>query len=165
MRFALIGSRETPRRVLDLMSLMGLAFSEAGHFSYSGGAPGADEAWLSRYDRENSLRIIPYDGFNGLVSGTGVATWPSMSNEARIKSYLKAKSVYPSMVEYKDIIKTLFSRNSMQVFGADMMHPVDHIYFYAIAVGNKVKGGTGVAVAIARAHGIPCTNLYNKGCI
>lgn len=144
------------------MSLMGLAFSEAGHFSYSGGAPGADEAWLSRYDRKNSLRIIPYDGFNGLVSGTGIVTWASMSNEARIKSYIKAKQVFPDLDNQRDIIKTLFCRNAMQVLGEDCMSPVDKVYFWTPIRNGEETGGTRIAVRIARAHGIECINLNDK---
>ncbi|WKV23520.1 hypothetical protein SEA1_gp0172 [Salmonella phage SEA1] len=162
LRLALIGSREAPRKYLDLMSLMGLAFSEAGHFSYSGGAPGSDEAWLSRYDRHLSLRIIPYDGFNHCHTGIGVVCWSDLSNESRIKSYVKAKQAYPGLDSERDIIKTLFCRNAMQVLGEDCMSPVDHVYYWCPVRNGEEQGGTRIATRIARQHGIPCTNLNDK---
>jgi hypothetical protein len=162
LRLALIGSRETPRRVLDLMSLMGLAFSKAGHFSYSGGAPGADKAWLSRYDLSKSLAIIPYNGFNDLHTGPGVITWAEMNNESRIKSYIKAKEVFPDLDSQRDIIKTLFCRNAMQVLGEDCVSPVDHVYYWTTVRNGEETGGTRIAIRIAQRHGIPCTNLNNK---
>ncbi|QQG32174.1 hypothetical protein CkP1_0193 [Citrobacter phage CkP1] len=141
---------------------MGLAFSEAGHFSYSGGAPGADEAWLSRYCRKNSLRIIPYDGFNGLISGTGVVCWSDLSNEARIKSYVKAKQIFPYLDNQRDIVKTLFCRNATQVLGEECDSPVDHVYYWCPVRNGEEQGGTRIAVRIAKAHGIPCTNLNDR---
>ena len=93
MRLALIGSREAPRRVLSLMTTIGQRLSEEGHFSYSGGAPGSDEAWLAKYDRSNSCRIIPYSGFCGHFPDTGVVVWSKLSNEAKIKSIIKAREV------------------------------------------------------------------------
>lgn len=162
MRLALIGSRETPRRVLDVMSLTGQALSESGHFSYSGGAPGADESWLSRYDRERSLRIIPYEGFNGLKTGVGVKVWKDFPNEVRIRSVIKAREVTSYWDECRDIVKTLFARNALQVLGEDCQSPVDMVLFYAPIKLSSVTGGTRVAVDIAKRHGIPCYNLYEK---
>ena len=162
MRLALIGSRETPRRVLDVMSLAGQSLSGAGHFSLSGGAPGADESWLSRYDRERSLRIIPYEGFNGLRTGVGVKVWKDFPNEVRIRSVIKARAVTSYWDECSDIVRTLFARNALQVLGEDCQSPVDMVLFYAPIRFSSVTGGTRVAVDIAKQHGIPVYNLYEK---
>lgn len=163
MRLALIGSREAPRRVLSLMTIIGQRLSEEGHFSYSGGAPGSDEAWLAKYDRSNSCRIIPYSGFCGHVPGAGVVVWSELSNEAKIKSIIKAREVTSYWDECSKIVQTLFARNSMQVLGLECTEPVDKVLYWAPEKRcGSVSGGTRVAVDIARRHGIECVNLYDK---
>lgn len=163
MRLALIGSREAPRRVLSLMTTIGQRLSEEGHFSYSGGAPGSDEAWLAKYDRKNSVRIIPYSGFCNHFSGTGVVVWSELNNEAKIKSIIKAREVTSYWEECSKIVQTLFARNAMQVLGLECVDPVDKVLYWATEKRNgSVSGGTRVAVDIARRHDIKCINLYDK---
>lgn len=159
MRVALIGSRKAPRKVLDLMTTIGEDFSNKGHLAYSGGAPGSDEAWLAKYDRSKSLRIIPYNGFCGHFVGPGVVSWENLYFDIQKTSSRIAQSVTPYWENCSDIVRKLFSRNACQVLGLNCRNPVDLVLYWAPEKDGKVKGGTRVAVDIARKYKIKCVNL------
>ncbi|AHY25428.1 hypothetical protein PS2_186 [Serratia phage PS2] len=163
-RIALIGSRETPVEYYPLMHAMGKYFSGLGIMAYSGGAPGPDEEFLRYYNKAYTRVIIPYNGFNNhFTSQEGVFLWDNLSNQAKIKSIIKARSVTSYYSNCKPIVQKLFSRNSMQILGLECMDPVDAVFFYAPeSKFGKVSGGTRVAVEIARNANIPTYNLLNK---
>ncbi|QFR56130.1 hypothetical protein CPT_Muldoon_179 [Serratia phage Muldoon] len=163
-RIALIGSRETPKEIYPLIHAMGKWFSGKGIISYSGGAPGPDEEFLRFYNKAYTRVIIPYNGFNNHdTSQEGVFLWDDLSNQAKIKSIIKARSVTSYYSGCKPIVQKLFSRNAMQILGLECTDPVDAVFFYAPeSKFGKVSGGTRVAVEIARNHGIPTYNLLNQ---
>ena len=162
MIYALIGSREAPRHVLMLMREIGKGLSDEGHFSYSGGAPGSDENWLMKYDKTLCCNIIPYMGFNNCY-GNNNAVWNELSNDAKIRSFVHAKSVTSYWNELSLTVQTLFARNCMQVLGLECLQPVDEVLYWAREkCDGSVSGGTRVAVDIARKFGIKTTNLANK---
>lgn len=162
MRVALIGSRKAPRKVLDLMISIGENFSNKGYLAYSGGAPGSDEAWLAKYDRTKSLRIIPYNGFCGHTVGLGVVSFENLPADVQIVSYRIAQSVTPYWENCSDIVRKLFARNVCQVLGLTCQDPVDLVLYWAPVRNGRVKGGTRVAVDIAKKYGIKCINLNNS---
>ncbi len=102
-------------------------------------------------------------GFCGHFPDTGVVVWSELSNEAKIKSIIKAREVTSYWDECSKIVQTLFARNSMQVLGLECTEPVDKVLYWAPEKRcGSVSGGTRVAVDIARRHGIECVNLYDK---
>ena len=73
-----IGSRETPSHILQLMTSLARAFSDAGYYLRSGGAHGADSAFEEGASK--SIIYLPWDGFNGrFVDGRTFVTIPSSS--------------------------------------------------------------------------------------
>lgn len=163
-RIALIGSRETPKSLYPLMNAMGEYFCSKGIHSYSGGAPGPDEEFLRNYDKSKTTVIIAYNGFNNHDdSQEGVIVWDNLSNQAKIKSIIKARSVTDYFEKVSPTIQKLFSRNAMQILGLECMDPVDGVFFYAPESRyGKISGGTRVAVEIARNAGIPTYNLFKQ---
>lgn len=163
-RIALIGSRETPKELYPLMHAMGKYFSGLGIHTYSGGAPGPDEEFLRFYNKDQTTVIVAYNGFNNHYdTQKGVVVWDDLSNQAKIKSIIKARSVTDYFEKVSPTVQKLFSRNAMQILGLECTDPVDAVFFYAPeSKFGKVSGGTRVAVEIARNAGIPTYNLLNK---
>lgn len=158
-RVALIGSRETPTRIQGLMIKIGEKFSSIGIKGLSRGAPGADQAFMTRC---NGAIIIPRDGTFGLYHDEQrIFSLEYFPSQVIIKAYLQAKVVAPWITEQKDIVQKLYTRNALQVLNLSCMNPVDFVLFWAPEVRGKVKGGTAIAVNIARRHGIPTFNLAN----
>ena len=142
------------------MTAVGSKLSKEGLLGFSGGAPGADRAWMAEC---NGAIIIPYNGCFGLWDdGYRVFALEYMPTQIIIKAYLQAKSVAPWITEQKDIVQRLYTRNALQVLNLSCTSPVDFVLYWAPEVNGKVKGGTAVAVNIARKHGIPTFNLANK---
>ncbi|QPI13936.1 hypothetical protein MYO4S_00180 [Serratia phage 4S] len=159
-RAALIGSRKTPYRMLNMMTSIGNKLSDDGIIGISGGAPGADRAFMTRC---KGAIIIPYNGCFGLWHDSErIFSLDKMPTQIIIKAYLQAKSVAPWITEQKDIVQRLYSRNALQVLNLSCMSPVDFVLYWAPEVNGKVKGGTAIAVNIARKHRIPTFNLANK---
>lgn len=161
-RVALIGSRETPQHILKLMSKAGYGLSSSGCFGISGGAPGADTAWLSSYG-PNKRIIIPYNGFNNHSNKMqGVVLWEDLPNEGKIKSVIHAREFVPDYDDRSKTVQILLARDANQVLGDYCDSPVDAVFYWAPEHNRRIKGGTRVAVYIARKYDIPCFNLAFK---
>ncbi|UJJ22172.1 hypothetical protein [Erwinia phage Virsaitis27] len=158
-RVALIGSRETPQHILRLMSKAGYGLSSSGCFGISGGAPGADTAWLASYGSNKQI-IIPHNGFNGLTNKMqGVILWQDLPNEGKIKSVVHAREFVPDYEDRSKTVQILLARDANQVLGEKCDNPVDAVFYWAPEQHGKIKGGTRVAVYIARKFGIATFNL------
>lgn len=159
-RVALIGSRETPYKILNIMKVIGAKFSSYGLIGLSGGAPGADTAFMSEC---KGAIIIPHDGcFNLWHDEKRIFSLEYFPSQVVVKAYLQAKAVAPWIVEQKDIVQRLYTRNALQILNLSCTNPVDFVLFWAPEPKGKVKGGTAIAVNIARRHGIPTFNLANS---
>ena len=66
-----VGSRETPKDVLDLMEKIAYKLSKKGWILRSGGAEGADSAFFQGCEKYSSTPIaeiyIPWNGFNKII--------------------------------------------------------------------------------------------------
>lgn len=138
-----------------------------GWVGLSGGANGPDDSLTKAIDvvSVESMRpgrhfgeiYLPSPSFNHLNSGDleGACIFtehPYASTIARI-----ARCGYYGLDDYG--IK-LHSRNAHQVLGFDLLSPVDIVLISApYTKGGKVIGGTGTAVAIAKAFDIVVINL------
>jgi len=166
-----IGSRKTPPEILLQMEELGALCRELGVWVRSGHAPGADYAF-EKGALDKALVYLPFPNFNSqnkLLTKQVVSLPP-----AEGKNWRKGPDTSAVMRAYHTII-TLFKEKFID--GMDRQHyyasyfavfgssgadiPVDAVVCWAPVDGyGMAKGGTGQAVRIANAAGIPVFNLF-----
>lgn len=163
--YAGIGSRETPKETMAVMRQIGARLAEIGFQLRSGGADGADAAFAQGAQEVAGERVIylPWPRFNDVVDESAVVfdRLPGAPKAMQIGSQF-----YPRWVGAKQSVKKLMARNVMQVLGSDCMSPARFVICWATRPEfdhrgriRDVSGGTGQAVRIAYAHGVPVFNL------
>lgn len=143
--YAGIGSRETPKEVLQCFGDIARYLAKNNFILRSGGANGADHWFEKGCDLKNGEKEIylPWSRFNGSNSNL-------VLND--LKAYEIAKKFYPYWNNLKDGTKKLQARNSYQVLGYDLNTPSDFIICYT--KNGKGQGGTGQAIRIAKYYNI-----------
>lgn len=154
--YAGIGSRETPEKILRLMTTLGRILCEAGYILRSGGAPGADEAFEKLVPQEKKEIFLPWKGFNNNPS----SLYTIYQKEIQI-----AKDVLPYYSHMKPAAQKLMSRNVKQVLGELTSDKSEFVLCYTKdgaqereEVTNKT-GGTGMAIKVAGLYAVPVYNL------
>lgn len=154
LKYAGIGSRETPSEVLQNMTEVAKRLDRLGYTLYSGGADGADEAFERGATKK--LIFLPWSGFcNKHVDGKNYVVPPY--NEEIVKQF------HPAADKLKQGALKLMSRNSYQVLGPDLNSPVDFVVCWT--KDGKASGGTGQAMRIAESRNIPIFNLKKPGAL
>ena len=151
--YAGIGSRRTPERVLAHMAKIAARLSELGWSLNSGGADGADLAFA--YGAGEKTVFLPWPGFNGQM-GTVAADPAAMAI---------AEQFHPAWERLSAGARKLMARNVHQILGVDLQTPVKFVICWT-PDGAETRttiqtGGTGQAIRVAIAHGIPVFNLAN----
>ena len=170
--YAGIGSRETPPEVLDIMTRLAAAMESLGYGLRSGGAKGADAAFeLGVSDPRNRTIYLPGDYFNGRRAGSG-----GYVNSQRLPGWPQAlqtvNEYHGAPYLLKDYARNLMARNAMQVLGPNLDAPAARVVAWAPGgyegvgpvdpMARRGEGGTGQALRIARAYGVPIRNLANE---
>lgn len=138
--YAGIGSRLTPKFILELMFKYAKSLGDLGYKLRSGGAKGADKEF---------------------ESGTLLANREIFLEEHATPECIELSSKYhPAWDRCNDYAKRLHGRNAMILLGQNLDNPVDFVICYTI--DGKDSGGTGQAMRIARAYNIPIYNLYHE---
>lgn len=135
--YAGIGSRETPRSILDLMTLIAVKLESLGYILRSGGAIGADTAFE---DGVKSLKEIFYD------------------IDATSDAIELASQFHPAWHNCRSGARKLHGRNSMILLGKNLDTPVKFVVCWT--KDGKDTGGTGLGIRIAESMNIPIFNLY-----
>lgn len=86
----------------------------------------------------------------------------AVGNYAGTEPYRRiVAELHPAPDRLDDYMWSLHGRNLNIIAGPVLTEPVDAVIYAARRLkGNKIEGGTGIAVAYARSLGIPCYN-YN----
>lgn len=173
--YAGVGARATPPEILDLMKDIAIKLANKGMILRSGGAEGADAAFLSgaREAKGKYAIYIPWNGFNGFSAHTDdefkmgeiiLVKDANCVNAARNV----AKQNHPSYGALSSGSRKLMIRNSYQVFGSALSSLSNYVLCWTKdgADGTKIltskdSGGTGQAIRIAAANGVPVLNLAN----
>jgi len=147
--YAGVGSRRTPDDVLDVMKGVAERLERMGFVLRSGGAIGADsafEAGLSRPEQSSEIYLAKprAGGANDRLDIDPVFT--------RI-----AKAFHPAPYALRPHALKLMARNGCQVFGSDFTMPSDALICWTKE--GRGEGGTGQAIRLARAAGIPILDL------
>ena len=152
--YAGIGARKTPRDVLALMTCIARRLDLAGWTLRSGGADGADQAFV--WGSEHHEIFTPWPRFNGARVATRLMN-------PTVKAMAIAAEVHPNWSLLTEPVKKLHARNVHQVLGADCTSPCSMVICWtpdgSTGVTSQRTGGTGQAIRIAAAHKIPIFNL------
>lgn len=154
-----IGSRQTPKPVLDSMEFMAGVLATHGYTLRSGKAGGADSAFQKgAVENNGKMEIyIPWPGFNRNCD-------PKWNNNDIIgvshDTLRIAENLHPAWRLCSPGARKLHARNVCQILGKDLNAPSDFVIFYSKADHNgKLKGGTATAVNLAVNSGIAVYNL------
>lgn len=144
--YAGIGSRETPKEILDLFITLGEGLAKTGYTLRSGHAQGADQAFEKGCDKAGGSKEIylPWRGFENSKSELVV------SNP---KAFAIASTFHPRYPYLSQGAQKLQARNSHQVLGKDLNEASDFIICWT--KDGKGSGGTGQAIRIANYYKIP----------
>ncbi len=163
--YAGIGSRDTPRLVLDVMADFAGKAAEKHWCLRSGNAEGADQAFHQGslvHDGEVEI-YLPWPKFNSDFLRT--TCQPGM-RRPYIQDYPTARAIemavnrFPWVGNLKESVISLVSRNMHQILGKNLDSPVSFVICWApILNATTVRGGTNYAVQIAHDWSIPVKNL------
>lgn len=157
--FAGIGSRETPAKIMELMTEFAYQAAKRGVGLRSGAAPGADTAFeLGATDAQGPKQIfLPWKGFNGSDS-------PYVDKPPQL-AFDIASTIHPVWNVLKQSAKQLVARNMQQIAGPNLDDPVIMVVCWT-KDGCESKetysiktGGTGTAIAFASTLDIPIFNI------
>lgn len=147
MIYAGIGSRETPKHICELMTQFAKWANEIGFICSTGGAKGADEAFIKGAG-EKLHNWLPWDGYNGYRTNM-----PDVTPAAAAI----AKKFHPNWAACTAAARMLHARNCNIVLGRNLKSPVDFIVCWT-KDGLEI-GGTAQALRVAKEYNIPIINL------
>jgi len=147
--FAGIGSRQTPKDVMEVMTQVTYFLYSRGYVLRSGAAPGADAAFEKGVPEGKPKEIyLPWQRFRGHTSSLyGIS----------LDAFSLAEKYHPVWERLGKFARRLMARNGYQVLGVDLKTPVDFIVCWT--EGGMMKGGTAQALRIAKDLNIPVFNL------
>ena len=135
------------------MRMMAAWLARTGWNLTSGGADGADTAFAGATPAGQRTIWLPWPGYNGhrgpdclTLSGSGLRACMEI-----------AAHLHPAWDPCSTAVRKLHARNAAVVLDASLDRPVSAVI--AWSPGGLVTGGTGMAIRIADAHGIPVLNL------
>lgn len=138
-----VGSRKTPTEILDFMKSIAVRLSAMGVVLRSGGAVGADRA----FESGATLAEIFY------------------ARQSTPEAEAIARRFHPVWDRLPEYVRQLHGRNAFQVLGLDLITPSKYLICWTPdgALCHKDRsiktGGTGTAISIASAYGVPVFNL------
>lgn len=159
-KYAGIGSRATPADVIELMKSIAAKLAEANWALRTGGAEGADRAFL---DGAISVRgctevYLPWPGYEGHQE--------FRRGRPSDRAYCIAASLHPAWFSCSSAAQALHARNSHQVLGDLLDDPVSFIVCYtpdgSLTGDSRRAGGTGQALRVANFARVPVFNLQRS---
>jgi len=143
-RYAGVGSRETPERIIRLMQEYASLLAEKGMILRSGAAKGADTAFEIGCDAAQGQKEI--------FKSQDAADWA----KELIQNYLPPGRAWR---KFKPYVQGLLARNMMQMLGFNGDTPVEFVLCWT--PDGEDSGGTGYLIRAAEDHGITVYNLRN----
>ena len=151
--YAGVGARRTPAPVLASMRDMARELAARGWHLRTGGAAGADSAFARAAPAGQRTVFIPWQGYNRWDAAEcrllGADEIGAMREAAAAQ--------HPAWESCAKRVRDLHARNVAVLLGADMGQAVDAMVCWTDR--GRVSGGTGMAIRLARHHGIPVLNL------
>ena len=156
-----IGSRKTPKDILEFMTKQAKLLQYHGYTLRSGGANGADTAFETGINNKDIY--LPWQHFNNNLS--------TEYTELCKGAFDIAAVTHPYWSSLSGVVKKLMARNVYQVLGKDLNSPSEFVLCWtpdgceSSKEYNKHTGGTGLAISVACNYGIPVYNLKNENAI
>ena len=150
--YAGIGSRATPRTVLQQMTVMAAWLARRGWHLHSGGAAGADTAFAAGAPSGLRTLFLPWPGYRG----NAAPDCRTLSADRMDRCLSIASALHPAWHRCSPAARKLHARNAA-ILAVDTATPVDAVVAFTDA--GAVKGGTGMGIRIAHDRGIPVLNL------
>lgn len=172
--YAGIGARKSPKEILTLQYLLAIKLAEEGWGLSSGGAiEGSDEAYWKGYKEYSRMRtddtnhqcriIIPNSSHKFLRNpdNKGFRVVQLFSDcFLRDQALDEISKFHPNWNAcIGNYMGELHGRNACVIKGFDLTAPVERVIYWAEVRNGVVQGGTGTAVRLAEAAGIPTMNL------
>lgn len=167
-----IGSRQTPEDILKLMEDIAFKLAMKGYILRSGAAGGADTAfqdgamaYAGQIDYQQTLGQIYIPWANFVSYDEYYKDWYKVLDRMLTKDQAAkiASELHPAWDKCSRGAKALHTRNVFQVLGASLTRPSSFLICWAqVDKHGNIKGGTATAWNLAKAHGVPCFNLYNE---
>ena len=151
--YAGIGARQTPPRVLEQMTKLASELADRGWHLHSGGAAGADTAFASGALEHERTLFLPWSSFNGHAGPDCRVAGPDVT----ARHMAIAAALHPAWDRCHARARQFHARNVSILLGPHGNEPVDAAVCWTPA--GETVGGTGMAIRIAEAHGIPIINL------
>ena len=153
LTYAGIGARATPASVLADMTVMAGWLARTGWTLSTGGADGADSAFAKGTPAGQRTVWLPWRGYNG-HRGPDCRVLSAAAMAACIEI---AAPLHPAWERCSPAVRKLHARNAAVLLGGTLDRPVDAVVCFTAE--GRVTGGTGMAIRIAEARGIPVLNL------
>ena len=153
LTYAGIGARATPAGVLADMTVMAGWLARTRWHLSSGGADGADSAFAAGAPAGQRTVWLPWRGYNGHRR----PYCRVLSAAAKASCMEIAAPLHPAWERCSPTVRKLHARNSAVLLGENLDRPVDAVVCWTAE--GRVTGGTGMAIRIAGARGIPVLNL------
>lgn len=147
--YAGIGSRETPGDICEIMTRFARAAAKDGAVLRTGGALGADSAFMDGCTSTEMELFLPWQGYNG-HRGTLPASEAAMAMAEEV-----CGPVHWSRCSQG--ARKMHARNMQIILGKDLDDPVAFVLCWT-AYGRKL-GGTATGIRCAEYHGIEVFNL------
>lgn len=139
MLYAGIGSRSTPPAILSAMRSLAISLGQAGHTLRSGRAIGADSAF--------EAGALSISAPTEIFTPSSALPWDALTEHAS-----QFHPNWAAVVAKGPYVVRLMARNSAIVLGPSLTSPVSVIHYWH---PPGAPGGTGQALRIAAAYGIP----------
>lgn len=167
-----IGSRETPKDIMKLMTDVAFKLASKGFILRSGAAQGADtafedgaKAYAEQVDERVTLAqiYIPWDSFTSYDEY--YKDWYKVLDRMSTKmaAYKLASETHPAWDRCSKGAKALHARNTYQILGPMLNNPSSFLICWAkVDRHGNIKGGTRLAWDLAGKYNVPRLNLSNK---
>ena len=157
MKYAGIGSRETPLEVLNIMTTMAMVLGMKGYILSTGAAKGADQAFARGAMAVKSpvkLCLPWYSYESSFVDEVKNTCETDIYVHEGYKHFELVKKFHPAADRLKNSVMKLHARNVEIVSGCD--------FVVCWTPGGAMKGGTAMGIRIANEFKIPVYNLANQ---
>lgn len=146
--------------------------AQKGYILRSGAAGGADTAFedgAKYYAEQIDERItlaqiyIPWASF--ATYDEYYKDWYKVLDRMtkKAEAYQLASETHPAWDKCSKRAKALHARNTFQILGSNLNNPSSFLICWAqVDKHGNIRGGTATAWNLAKAHNVPCFNLYNE---
>jgi len=167
--YAGIGSRQTPAEIQRLMHDLAVTLAAQGWTLRSGGANGADQAFLSGAIGHHTTRrrcvetFLPWadyerDALRRLSFGSRSHVRLEQAEPWAMKI---AAQFHPNWEACGQAARKLHARNTHQILGAERESEMSKLVICWTKDG-QATGGTGQAMRVADAYGVEIRNLHDE---